>query len=495
MGDSNKNEEHTSGFRKLRSRLVWHILSFPIFLKIMGIGLLTAVLFGSVTLLQTRVGTSRILSQLQQQKVLSTTKLLVNTIEKSLSDGDIASIMQSLEQIRVIYPEIRYIIVRYPDGRVMASTPEGGITQDILNIPDTPCPPDCETRIFNNNDSTIYEARAPVLAGSAGTLQIGFIDDIVSRGLETFTWTVLWGLLLCIAIGACLALLLTNILTRPLHHLVESANRIRKGNFETRADIFSNDEVGHLAVAFNQMAEALNQYQREVQEKEKARVSLIERIVQVQEEERKSISRELHDHLGQSLLAMLLQVQSIRNQANLPDPAYENIENSIRQAIDEVHRLAWGMRPSILDDYGLDSALARHIEEVSRHFELEIDYSFSSPPNLKRLPGRIEVCLFRIAQEAITNVHRHAAASHASVVVLHQPHDITMLVEDNGQGFNLSKLHEKRDECMGLIGMKERVALLGGGVTIESVPGEGTTIRVRIPLDGGADTYANTDSR
>jgi signal transduction histidine kinase len=192
---------------------------------------------------------------------------------------------------------------------------------------------------------------------------------------------------------------------------------------------------------------------------------------------------------------MLLQIQSIRSQANLPDPAYENVENSIRQAIDEVHRLAWGMRPSILDDYGLNSALARHIEEVSRHFELEIDYSFSSPPDLERLPGRIEVCLFRIAQEAITNIHRHAAASHASVVVLRQLHDITLLVEDNGQGFDLSMLDEKRDKCMGLIGMKERVALLGGRVTIESVPGDGTTIRVRIPLDGGSDTYANTDSR
>jgi signal transduction histidine kinase len=495
MGDSNKNEEHVNGFRKLRSRVVWHMLSFPIFLKIMGIGFLTAILFGSVTLLQTRVGTTRILSQLQKQKVLSTTRLLVNTIEKSAGDGDIASITQSLEQIRGIYPEIRYVIVRYPDGRVMTSAPERGIPQDILDIPGTSCPPDCETRIFNDNDSTIYEARAPVLDGSAGTIQAGFIDDIVSQGLETFTWTVLWGLLLCIAIGACLALLLTNILTRPLHHLVESANRIRKGNFETRADIFSNDEVGHLAVAFNQMADALNQYQREVQEKEKARVSLIERIVQVQEEERKSISRELHDHLGQSLLAMLLQVQSIRSQANLPDSAYQNVENSVRQAIDEVHRLAWGMRPSILDDYGLDSALARHIEEVSRHFELEIDYSFSSPPDLTRLPGRIEVCLFRIAQEAITNVHRHAAASHASVVVLRQLNDITMLVEDNGQGFNLSMLQEKRDECMGLIGMKERVALLGGQVTIESIPGDGTTIRVRVPLDGGSDTYANTDSR
>ncbi|MEJ2111889.1 MAG: ATP-binding protein [Acidobacteriota bacterium] len=153
------------------------------------------------------------------------------------------------------------------------------------------------------------------------------------------------------------------------------------------------------------------------------------------------------------------------------------------------------MRPSILDDYGLDSALARHIEEVSQHADMEIDYNYSSPPDEERLPSRIEVCMFRIAQEAITNIQRHSGASHASVVVLRQAHEITMLVEDNGNGFHLSMLKEKRDKCLGLIGMKERVALLGGDVDIESTSGDGTTVRVRIPLDGVSNASANMDSR
>jgi signal transduction histidine kinase len=275
---------------------------------------------------------------------------------------------------------------------------------------------------------------------------------------------------------------------------MESSNRIREGTFETRARIYSNDEIGRLAIAFNQMAEALQKYQQEAKAKEEARVSLIERIVQVQEDERKSISRELHDHLGQSLLAILLRLQSASNEDGVPAPVLKDVEKSIRQAIDEIHRLAWGMRPSILDDYGFDSALARHIEELSRHSGLEIDYNYSCPPDLERLPGRIEVCLFRIAQEALTNIQKHAGASHASVVVLRKHKDITLLVEDDGRGFNLSTLYEKRNQGMGLIGIRERVALLGGSVNMESVPGEGTAIRVIIPAEGGASANPHIDS-
>jgi signal transduction histidine kinase len=171
------------------------------------------------------------------------------------------------------------------------------------------------------------------------------------------------------------------------------------------------------------------------------------------------------------------------------------VEKAIRQTISEVRELAWGMRPSILDDYGLDSALARHIQDISKHSGLSIDYHFSSSPGLDRLPGRIEISLFRITQEAITNIQRHAKASNASVVVLRQRHEITLLIEDDGQGFDPSILSEKGDKCLGLLGMRERVALLGGSVVIETIPGEGTTIRAKIPIEEDPDVIKNIDSR
>jgi signal transduction histidine kinase len=489
-------------FRRLFNAFSWRVLSIPIFYKILGIGLLTAILFGAVTLLQTRAITSQILYQLLEQRAISIGRSLATAVERPASTGDSFAIMQQLNEVRQTSPEIRYIIVRDQYGKVVATTFERNVPSDLSRIGNTICPPNCTAQTLASKEGLIMDVRFPVAGGYAGTIQLGVLDRMVNRELAILTRTVVWGLTLCAAVGICLALWLTSILTRPIRHLVESAYRIREGAFETRAQVFSKDEIGRLAVAFNEMGEALMRYRHEVEAKEKARLSLIERIVQVQEDERKSISRELHDHFGQSLLALLLQVQSeckyrsaTSNCAKLPGSIGLTVETTIRQIIEDVHRLAWGMRPSILDDYGLDSALARHIEEVAKTAGFEIDYQCTSPEGLERLPSRIEVPLFRIAQEAISNMIHHAKAAHASVIVLRQIHDITMIVEDDGQGFDMAMVKDKGDRCLGLIGMQERVNLLGGNFVIESSPGEGTTIRVRIPISEEHDVNTSFHSR
>ena len=488
--------------RTFASALKWRILSFPIFLKIIGIGLLTAVLFGAVTLWQSRSTTSEILYQLLEQKTISMGRSIADTIERSASTGDYFSIRRHLKEAQKAFPEIRYIIVRDHNESITASTFDKNVPPDLMKISSPQCPPQCTAQTLGSGKSSIMDIRFPVAGGFAGSLQIGVLDNIVLHELDTLTGKVLWALFLCATIGIAYAIMLTGIMTRPIHRLVQAANSIREGHFETRATVFSNDEIGRLAVAFNHMAEALMQYRQEVQAKEKARLLLIERIVQIQEDERKNISRELHDHFGQSLLALLLQVQSgcqfIPSKcefAALPGSLCSNIENTIRQLIEEVHTLAWGMRPSILDDYGLESALARHIEEATKTTGLEIDYQFIEPEGFERLPISVELSLFRIAQEATTNIMRHANASHASFVVLRQLHEVTMIIEDNGRGFDFTAANKKGDQCLGLMGMKERVNLLGGSFVIESAPGEGTTIRVRIPLGEVLNANTNFHSR
>jgi signal transduction histidine kinase len=489
-------------FRRQIAAFTWRVLSIPIFLKILGIGFLTAILFGAVTLIQSRASTSQLLYHLLEQRTLSMGRSLADTIERPASIGDSFSVKEHLEEAQKTFPEIRYVIVRNKRGEIVASTFDTGIPQDLLKASPPSCPPNCSAQTLGSPEGLIIDGRFPILGGHAGTIQLGVLDKMVSHELARLTRTVIWALILCATIGICLALLLTSILTRPIHHLVQSANRIREGEFQTRAEVFSNDEVGRLAIAFNQMAEGLMRYSEQVQAKEKARLSLIERIVQVQEDERKSISRELHDHLGQSLLALLIQVQSgckfaeaRCDNSELTGSLCHDVEKAIRQITGEVHRLAWGMRPSILDDYGLESALARHIEEISKNAGLEIDYQFTSPDGLQRLPSRIEVPLFRIAQEAMTNILRHSKASHASVVILRQLHEITMLIEDDGQGIDPEIVRGKGDQCIGLMGMRERAHLLGGSFLVESVPGEGTTIRVRIPLSEEQDAHTDLNRR
>jgi signal transduction histidine kinase len=485
-------------FRTLASSIRWRILSFPIFLKIVGIGIITALLFGGVTLLQTRATTTEILYQLLEQKTIAMGRSLADTIARPASTEDYYSIRGHLKEAQKSFPEIRYIIVRNHDRKIVSSTFDQGVPPDLMKLSSPLCPPQCTARIIGSDEGKLMDISMPIIGGHVGYVQLGVLDHIVTHELDSLRSKVLWALFLCAAIGTAYALMLAGILTRPIHHLMQTANKIREGQFTARATVFSNDEIGRLAIAFNQMAESLMQYRQEVQTKEKARVSLIERTVQMQEDERKSISRELHDHFGQSLLALLLQVQSgckftpsKCQYSELPGSLCFNIENTIRQIIEEVHKLAWGMRPSILDDYGLESALARHIEEVTKTTRLEIDYQFISPDGLKRLPIGVELSLFRIAQEATANIIKHAKASHASFVVLRQLHEVTMLIEDNGQGFDSEAARKKCDSCLGLMGMQERVNLLGGSFVVESAPGEGTTIRVIIPL--GEESYADTD--
>ncbi len=271
-------------------------------------------------------------------------------------------------------------------------------------------------------------------------------------------------------------------MTRPVDKLVEAADGIRAGRFESRAVIYSDDEIGQLAVAFNHMAETLESYRRVVQEKDETRISLIEKIIQTQENERKTLSRELHDQFGQSLLALHLRVESNVDQARLDPDLGGEIQRNISELIDDIHRLVQGMRPPVLDDFGLDVALRGMVSEALSSEGLSIDYHYSGPEGQGRLPGRVEVTLYRIAQEALTNVLRHSHASRASVIVLQKTEEVMLMVEDDGCGFDAGNFKDKEPGRLGILGMKERASLLGGSCTVQSETDRGTTIRVRIPL-------------
>jgi signal transduction histidine kinase len=246
------------------------------------------------------------------------------------------------------------------------------------------------------------------------------------------------------------------------------------------------DEIGQLAGTFRQMALSLKDHCRQLEEKEIIRVSLLERLVHSQEEERRTISRELHDQLGQSLSALLLTFQTGFAGQEDENPelraGYEDIQARIQGLIDDVHQLAWQMRPSILDDYGLDRALQRLIAETAKHATLQFDYEQIPTGGFERLPIWLELTLYRIAQEAINNAIKHSEATRVTVMLIKRDNTITLLIEDNGKGFETSETVPSGDHGLGLLGMKERTAQCGGTLHIESAPNKGTTIWVRIPI-------------
>lgn len=213
---------------------------------------------------------------------------------------------------------------------------------------------------------------------------------------------------------------------------------------------------------------------------------LLERVLASQEEERRRVSRELHDDLGQALSALLLEIRAEDGcDATGTGGFRKRMEGSIRALIDKVSTLAWELRPAILDDYGLPSAVARFAERLAEISGLDIDFQYVCPEELEaRLDPKVEVVLYRITQESLHNVMKHADARRVSVILMRQPGAVTLLVEDDGKGFDVQEAQEAGSgRCLGLLGIQERVTLLRGSVRIDSAAGRGTAVKATIPIE------------
>jgi signal transduction histidine kinase len=205
-----------------------------------------------------------------------------------------------------------------------------------------------------------------------------------------------------------------------------------------------------------------------------------------EENERLRMSHELHDQAGQSLIAAILELNEIDTSTS--GAAHERL-HLVRRRMEEMgktlHRIAWELRPPSIDELGLRKALASYIAEWSEQCGTEADFHCDDP-SLDEVPNEIATAVYRIVQEGLTNIVKHAQRpSNVSVVVRQTDATLQVIVEDNGCGFDVgaqAKAGKRRG--LGLEGMRERLALIGGTLDVESAPGSGTTIFARIALDG-----------
>jgi signal transduction histidine kinase len=219
----------------------------------------------------------------------------------------------------------------------------------------------------------------------------------------------------------------------------------------------------------------------------KLRRLLLERALTAQEEERRRLARELHDEAGQALTSVAVGLQQLQQAPDLPTARARatRLQAVVKSTIDEVGRLARGLHPCVLEDYGLVEALERHIAELASLHQLSIDFQL-----IGELPegdpcSTEATAIYRIVQEALRNVIRHAEASHVSVILNWAPHRVRLVVEDDGKGFDpyaIPRIDPGQVTGLGLHGMRERVELLSGTLQVDSVPGGGTTLAIRIPL-------------
>jgi signal transduction histidine kinase len=214
---------------------------------------------------------------------------------------------------------------------------------------------------------------------------------------------------------------------------------------------------------------------------------LSSRLVDVQEAERRSISRELHDEVGQSLGALLVDLGSLST--NLPeDPIrikerLDNMKSIAERTVGAVRDIALLLRPSMLDDLGLVAALEWQGREVSRRSEMEV--TVESENVSEALPDEFKICVYRLVQEALNNAVRHARARNAKVRVVQHRSRIAVEVGDDGRGFQ-----PERARGLGILGMEERIKRLGGTLTVDSAPGRGACIKAELPLPASAGNPA-----
>ncbi|MDX6519711.1 MAG: hypothetical protein QOF08_316 [Gaiellales bacterium] len=204
----------------------------------------------------------------------------------------------------------------------------------------------------------------------------------------------------------------------------------------------------------------------------------LRRIVAGQEAERSRMARELHDQTGQALTSILLGLRAIEDAK--PDQIRDRVaglRGLVTEALQDVRRLAVDLRPSTLDDFGVVTAIQRLCSDVAAKSGISIDFHATREGD--RMSREVESCLYRVVQEALTNVIKHAAAGNVSVLLAPGERDLTLIVEDDGVGFDPATVDRAR---LGLVGMRERVALVDGSLTVESAPGGGTTLRVTVPL-------------
>ncbi|MBN1584412.1 MAG: GAF domain-containing protein [Anaerolineae bacterium] len=224
---------------------------------------------------------------------------------------------------------------------------------------------------------------------------------------------------------------------------------------------------------------------QELQQEEMLRRKLLERLFTVQEQERKRIALELHDQTGQPLTSLIMTLGVLADAQSLDEIhlRVQALRDMAAQVLKEVHDLSLELRPSVLDDLGLFAALRQHHKEYQGRFHIPVDFQIVGMDN-GRLPSDVETALYRIVQEALTNVAKHAGAQNISVLLENRKSSVMLIVEDDGCGFDVMGVMDSyaREERLGLYGMRERASLLGGTLTIESTPNVGTTVFVEIPL-------------
>jgi signal transduction histidine kinase len=468
------------GFNQWVEELLAAVSSVSVSTKILGIVLALTITLGLGVTLQVRaVMTETLLAELDNRGHSVASDLAARSVNY-LQEEEYPRLELLLTETVSNHPDTRYAFVADANGNVLAHTFAGQPPPELLAL--TPVvPPLREYHLhYETYEGQIHDFTHPIFQDGTVYVRLGLGESRLQQIIDNVTRRMLLTTLYVAGAGVLAATLLTWLLTRPILDLVTTTNRVRQGDLTARAPQWTDDEIGKLANAFNQMIGELESSQQAIVEKEEARSHLLSRLIEAQEDERKRIARDLHDDVGQTLTSALVSIKMLEQSAHTPQAQgkIEALRQIINETLTRVRLLSRQLRPSALDDLGLAAALERYISEfTSRYPQLAVDFHCSVT---NRLPATVETSLYRVIQEAMTNTARHSEANTVSVLVTQREGRVLAIIEDDGRGFDVQAIR-RAGSSVGLHSMIERTQLLGGKLDIESNAG-GTTVYVEMPL-------------
>ncbi len=402
---------------------------------------------------------------------------IANTSGSYMVAVDYASLEDYLKNV-IDYRELVYLAILDRDDNLVISM---GPFPDKHRPSIDSDPTKTDDKIFDiAKDITVADQpMGKVLVGFSLSLMQDAINKSRIRGISIAALEIILTIIVTIVIGLGL--------TRRLALLSNAAAQVEAGNYSVSIPTDTCDEVGKTAMAFNQMvAEVSNRTQLLQQAESRASTllkenrQLIHNSLQIQELERKHLARELHDELGQCLTAIQADAELIKdlstNDKRIETSATAIMDVSSR-VYDVVHSMMHRLRPGILDNLGLVEALKDEINAWnSRNIDSHCELNYSG--ELTELDEHTNITLYRIVQECLTNISKHARANKVNIELDNNGTEVSLNVSDDGLGFNINNT----TQGLGLIGMRERVASLNGTLLLESSPTQGTSIKITVPL-------------
>jgi signal transduction histidine kinase len=410
------------------------------------------------------------------------------TLQPVVANGrtvGILSLAQYLDLTTEPYPRGTIITVSDMNRRILARSADGRRWMGKVGNP-TP-----STRTATQAD----EGRLETVGIDGIARQYGF------KHVRTLPWRVFVGLpssvamagsrnflarglilgAIVLALVTLLAVRITRTIERPLAALTTTVKRAAEPGFSEHVPIEGPREIQVVAQAFNGMITSRTATEKALVESTAQLEALSEKLLDVQEEERTRIAREIHDELGQLLTALNMDIGGLIASADL-NVEQRLMAKRIRQALAEtlssVQRISTELRPAILDDFGLIAAMEQEAEKFEERTGIECD--LSAPPEMAAMHSEVDAAIFRIVQEAMTNVARHSDGTRVEIRLRYRDDDLCVDIRDNGRGIPDHAIHDRHS--IGLIGMRERARRIGGTLEVEGVPGHGTIVSLRVPI-------------